>query len=126
SWDGVDRETYKDEPGTWMQVSRRVLSIDAGAGFEVRYFEVEPGGYTSFEMHRHEHVVLVLRGKGEVRLHDVWHDLGTHDVVRVSTETPHQFRNAGAEPFGILCVVDKERDRPILLDPNGDPRASEA
>lgn len=125
SFPEVEMTTYKDEPGTWVAVSRRVFHPDADTRFETRYFELSGGGYTSFEKHQHEHMVVVLRGSGRVRLGDEWNDLGAGDVVRVSQFTPHQFVNPGAEPFGILCIVDRERDRPILLDSDGSARTSE-
>lgn len=121
AYPGLPVERYKDEPGTWVAVTRRVLGGE-GAAFEARYFELEPAGYTSFERHRHVHLVVVLRGRGRVRLGVEWADIGPGDVVRVSAGQPHQFVNPGEEPFGILCVVDKERDRPILLDSDGTPR----
>jgi quercetin dioxygenase-like cupin family protein len=121
----VEMTTYKDEPGTWVAVTRRVLHTEAETKFETRYFELAPGGYTSFEKHGHEHVVVVLRGQGRVRLGDEWSDLVSGDSVRVSGMTPHQFVNPTEEPFGILCIVDRERDRPILLDSDGNPRSSE-
>ncbi|MBX3118421.1 MAG: cupin domain-containing protein [Fimbriimonadaceae bacterium] len=109
-------QTYKDEPGTWVGVTRRNLSEAADAQFEVRYFEIAPDGYTSFEKHEHEHCVIVLRGIGEVRLGDNWTQVTEQDVVRVSGGEPHQFRNRNREPFGILCIVNRERDRPVLLE----------
>jgi quercetin dioxygenase-like cupin family protein len=121
----TDLTSYKDEPGTWVAVTRRILNSDGASKFEARYFEIAPGGYTSFEKHVHEHFVVVLRGEGQVRLGNEWSDIAHGDTVLVQELTPHQFRNPGEEPFGILCVVDRERDRPILLDSEGTPRTSE-
>jgi quercetin dioxygenase-like cupin family protein len=117
NWSGINAQTYKDDPGTWVAVTRRAFTDDASTSFEVRYFEIEPNGYTSFERHRHEHLVVVLRGRGRVRLGADWHDLSPHDVVRVPADLPHRFQSETAEPFGILCIVDRDRDRPNILDP---------
>jgi mannose-6-phosphate isomerase-like protein (cupin superfamily) len=122
-WPDVDIKEYK--PGVSLDVTRRTLLEPNSAGFEVRYFEVAPGGFTSFEKHSHEHCVIVLRGRGQVRLGDEWSDISQNDAVRVGPMVSHQFKNSGVEPFGILCVVDRERDRPILLDSLGNPRTSE-
>ena len=119
NWPELPSQQYKNEPGTWMDVSRRVLFDGERSQFQVRYFEIEPGGYTSYEQHEHEHCVVVLRGSGEVRLDDAWSAVDPMDTVIVSSRRPHQFRNTSDEPFGILCIVDRERDRPVLLDPDG-------
>lgn len=95
-----------------------------GTKFETRYFEIAPGGYTTFERHQHEHNMVVLRGRGKVRIHDEWLTVEAPDAIYVPAYAPHQLKNEGAEPFGYLCVVDKERDQPVLLDPEGLPRTS--
>ena len=115
AWEGLDILPYKDVPGSHQGVIRQNLLKEGDTDFEVRYFEVAPGGFTSFEKHEHEHFVVVLRGKGEVRLGDEIAEIEGMDLVRVSGSVPHQFRNTGDEPFGILCVVDRVRDKPTLM-----------
>ena len=124
-WCGVEVKPYKDNPGHWLSVTRQTLFAESEAAFQVRYFEVQPGGYTSFEKHDHEHCVVVVRGRGRVRLGNDWSEIDLHDAVHVPPQTPHQFEPVGNEPLGILCIVDKERDRPTLLDPEGNPHTSE-
>jgi len=123
-WDGVPETRYKDEPGTWEGVSRRVFTEGLPCRFEARCFELAPGGFTSFERHRHVHFVLVLAGRGKVRLGDEWHPVGPMDVVLVGPDQPHRFLNDGLETIRILCVVDRERDRPMPLDPGPPAGAS--
>lgn len=124
-WPEIEIKEYKDRPDTFLNVSRRTFFEPNSAKFQVRYFEVGPGGFTSFEQHEHEHCVMVIRGKGKVRLGHEWSELNLHDSVYVGPMVPHQFRNEGDEPFGILCVVDRDRDRPTLLDSEANPRTSE-
>jgi quercetin dioxygenase-like cupin family protein len=113
-WDGVEVRPYKDTPGAFEGVTRQVLGKPVGAKFELRYFEVEPGGYTSFERHMHDHLVIVVNGSGTVLLGDEETDIEPFDVVEVPPMTPHRFRG-GSEALGFLCVVDQERDRPEPL-----------
>jgi quercetin dioxygenase-like cupin family protein len=117
-WPGVTVDRYKDEPGTWSQVTRRVFFDSTGSAFQVRYFEIGPGGHTTLERHVHEHCVVVMSGRGRVHLDGQDHDLEERDVVHVGPMVPHQFSNPHAEPFGILCVVDRDRDRPEPLGTN--------
>src|SRR5215218_8074241 len=95
TWQGVPVTAYKQPADHHAGVTRTVL---AGAGgettaFHVRYFEVAPGGHTTLERHAHEHVVVVLRGRGEVFLGGATHALGFGDAVYVAPHDPHQFRN---------------------------------
>jgi ribulose-bisphosphate carboxylase large chain len=113
TWQGVRVDAYKAPDATHCGVARSVLAGETGerTAFHVRYFEVAPGGNTTLEHHPHEHVVVVLRGRGEVRLGNVTHALGFGDAVYVAPDEVHQLRNPSAdEPFGFLCMVDAVRD----------------
>ena len=114
-WDGAPAGAYKAAADHWCGVARTSLAGERGeqTAFHVRYFEIAPGGFSSLEQHRHEHVVVVLRGHGQVRLGDDVYPLGFGDVVYVAPDEAHQFRNSGGEPFGFLCVVDARRDTPV-------------
>jgi quercetin dioxygenase-like cupin family protein len=115
-WIGVEPRNYKSPGDSWRDVTRHpLIGDDQRTPFHVRYFEVGPGGYTTFERHKHQHVVVPIRGRGEVRLGDRWESVGFGDVVYVAPGEPHQFRAVGDEPFGFLCVVDADRDRPVAL-----------
>jgi quercetin dioxygenase-like cupin family protein len=115
-WEGVTPEVYKDAGEGWLTVTRhRLLGSAEGLPFRLRYFEIAPGGYTTFERHEHQHAVIAIRGEGTVRLGDRWESVRFGDVVYVAPNEPHQFRAAGDEPFGFVCVVDAERDRPVSL-----------
>ncbi|MDR7544206.1 MAG: cupin domain-containing protein [Armatimonadota bacterium] len=115
-WRGVPAKPYKGEaagPLRWKGVERFVLVGASGepTAFHLRYFEIAPGGFSSFERHRHAHAVLVVRGHGRVRLGEIERRVGPMDFVYIPPRMPHQFR-AGREPFGFLCPVDAVRDRP--------------
>jgi quercetin dioxygenase-like cupin family protein len=115
-WEGVRPVEYKEGSESWKGVTRHPLvGAREETPFHVRYFEVEPGGYSTFERHEHQHVVMAIRGRGEVRLGDRWEEMNFGDVVYVAGKDPHQFRTVGEEPFGFLCIVDANRDRPIVL-----------
>jgi quercetin dioxygenase-like cupin family protein len=116
TWEGVTVQEYKQAAEHHCGVRRSVLVGERGerTAFQVRYFEIAPGGFTTLERHTHEHAVVVLRGRGEVRLGEEVHAIGFGDLVYVAPDEVHQLRNAsGDEPFGFLCMVDAERDRPV-------------
>lgn len=118
-WQGVEVRAYKDPvEGLFRGVTRQVLAGGSEPlAFELRYFEIEPGGFSTLERHGHAHAVVVLRGRGSVRLEGTEHPLMPYDCVYVAPDAPHQFRAAEGEPLGFLCVVDRERDRPVPVTP---------
>jgi ribulose-bisphosphate carboxylase large chain len=114
-WDGVPVQGYKQPAAHHCGVVRSVLVGERGekTRFHVRYLEIGPGGFTTLERHGHEHAVFVLRGKGQVYLERTWHEVTFGDTVYVAPDEVHQLRNVEKEPFGFLCIVDSERDRPV-------------
>ena len=119
-WAGVTPEPYKADTETWKGISRRELVGKRGEStrFHVRYFEIQPGGHSTLEKHEHEHVVVPLRDRGEAQAGCYVWNVGPGDVVYVSPSDPHQFRCPAdaKEPFGFLCMVNAERDKPVAVD----------
>lgn len=116
-WDGIEEMTYKFSLGNarglgWKGVTRHTFGgppLLAG-GFELRYFELAPGGYSSIEKHQHVHLIMVLRGNGRALVGDKVFDVKPMDMVTVSPLTPHRWLNESDAPFGFLCPVDADRD----------------
>lgn len=120
SWEGIEREAYKETTESWSGISRLELLGKRGESpdFHLRYFEIAPGGYSTLEKHEHEHVVVPLRGRGEAQFGCFIYQVGPGDVVYVAPNDPHQFRNSAdsEESFGFLCIVNAERDAPKSVD----------
>ena len=117
-WDGVEMRPYKeDERALYKTITRQVLFSDPAMAGELRYFEVAAGGFSTLERHEHMHAVLILRGRGECLVGDEVKVLATRDLVTVPPMTWHQFRAATDEPLGFLCMVDAQRDKPQLPEP---------
>jgi ribulose-bisphosphate carboxylase large chain len=116
-WSGVGMDKYKQSDGDWFSISRQVLIGKRGesAKFHLGYFEIAPGGHSSLEKHRHEHVVICARGKGRVRIREKSHQIRNLDTVYIAPNTVHQLLNPYNEPFGFLCIVNAKRDRPKLV-----------
>jgi quercetin dioxygenase-like cupin family protein len=115
-WESVDVSPYKGPDARFKDVTRQTL-LGEGRGeepfnFLTRYFEVQPGGYSTLERHEHPHAVVVLRGRGRVILGERACEIAPFDCVYVSPGVYHQFQATGGEPLGFLCTVDRERDRP--------------
>ena len=119
-WQGTQQQTYKAGAAPFKGVTRQTLLGEASGeeplNFITRYFEVQPGGYSTLELHQHPHTVVVLRGSGHVVLGDDMQPIAPYDCVYVAPGTKHQFRATGREPLGFLCDVDRVRDRPCVID----------
>ncbi|MBI5103179.1 MAG: cupin domain-containing protein [Nitrospirae bacterium] len=117
TWTGVKDQPYKSGGEGWSDISRRVLVGARGesARFHVRYFEIGPGGCSSLEKHRHEHVVICVRGGGLVKAGRSKKKLCFMDTIYISPGSVHQLSNPFDEPFGFLCIVNAKRDRPKVF-----------
>lgn len=111
-WDGVDLGSYPAEK-KMKGVSVRWLigTAEKAPNFALRYFEVEPGGWTSLDQHAHEHGVMILRGRAQVLLGGAQADgsgpaeVSFGDVIYISPNEVHQFKNVGDETLGFLCII---------------------
>jgi quercetin dioxygenase-like cupin family protein len=118
AWPQVPLLVYKNDGSPFRDITRRTLLGDgpgeAALDFLVRYFEVQAGGYSTLERHQHPHAVVILRGRGSVILGDQVEAVVTGDCVYVAPQCFHQFHADAGEVLGFLCVVSRERDRPVL------------
>ena len=118
NWPDVLLLAYKNDGSPFRDITRRTLMGDAPGeaelDFLVRYFEVQAGGYSTLERHQHPHAVVILRGRGTVILGDRLHAVEAGDCVYVAPQCFHQFHADAGESLGFLCVVSRERDRPVL------------
>ncbi len=118
TWSGRLVEEYKTNQGfDFSGINRQELIGKFGekTSFDLRYFEIEPGGYSSLEKHVHEHVIIGVRGKGVLIKGDSSFNIDVHDIAYVTPLEKHQLRNEGKEPFGFFCIVDHKRDKPIVI-----------
>ncbi len=76
--------------------------------FDVRYFELAPGGYSSREKHFHTHVVIPVRGQVNSSARTDLSFASPGYCLRSATAV-HQLSNPTSEPFGFLCIVDHDR-----------------
>jgi quercetin dioxygenase-like cupin family protein len=110
-WEGVSLGRYPPEK-EMKGVSVRWLigPAEEAPNFALRYFEVEPGGWTSLDQHAHDHGVVIMRGRGQVLLGEEEFEVAEGDVVYVPPNEVHQFKNIGDEPLGFFCVIPARRD----------------
>lgn len=114
-WDEVAHLPYKEDGSApFKAISRQVLFAEAQLGCELRYFEMDAGGYSTLERHEHMHAVMILRGHGQCLVGDEVRPVKPFDLVTIPSRAWHQFRATEGEPLGFLCMVNALRDKPQL------------
>src|ERR1044072_7041727 len=78
---------------------------DKAPNFAMREFEVAPGGHTPKHFHDYEHEIYVIDGQGVVMDGDQERPLSRGDVLLVSPNDIHQFKNTGSAPLRFLCLI---------------------
>lgn len=118
-WSGRPSSAYKDARDLARDLAfKGVRRVELVGKFgersrtDLRYFEIEPGGYSSLEKHLHTHIVIGARGRGVLVLGTSRETLSPMDVACIGPLEAHQLRNESSEPFGFFCIVDHDRDRP--------------
>lgn len=76
--------------------------------FNMRLFEVAPGGYTPRHTHDWEHEVYVLAGEGVVLENGQDKPISAGNCIYVPPNEDHQFRNTGSENLKFLCLVPRD------------------
>ena len=111
-WEGAVTESYQSEGGGSSGMVRNVIIGSRGEScpFDLRYFQVEPGGSSRAARHPREHVVIGVRGKGKAVVGDRSVDLNPLDVLYIAPDEFHQIANRDEQPFGFFCIVASERE----------------
>ena len=111
SWEKVEKLSYEEEGSHFSAITRQIL-FEEGLPAQIRYFEIQPGGYSSFEKHKHVHAVMALHGRGQAIVGMETFEFAPYDLIYVPPHTWHQFLAGESTPLGFICMVDCNRDRP--------------
>jgi len=116
TWEGIARETYRggDAGAAWLVRNIIVGSHGESSPFDLRYFEMEPGGSSGTVRHPGEHVVIGVRGKGTAVVEGRTLDLNPLDVLYIGPDELHQIHNREEQPFGFFCIVGSGREQVAL------------
>ncbi len=106
-WEGVEAIPL-DIEGIQSAAKHILIGDKEGAPNSImRYFSLAPGGHSKMERHPQEHEVLVVQGKGKVRIGDNDFTVNLFDAVFIESNELHQFSNPFDHPFGFICVIPK-------------------
>ena len=120
TWDyaTVPPHEYAEGNASAGSTRRILIGRDEGADdFIVRYFTIPAGGHSSLEHHRHPHGVVIVQGRGWVRLGEQREEIGVGDAVFISPDEVHQLEADPAAPLGFICVIPAWAKRPAAAQP---------
>ncbi|MDH5459671.1 MAG: cupin domain-containing protein [Candidatus Bathyarchaeota archaeon] len=101
-----DVEAKNAEEGASKLKVRWLITKDIGAeNFAMRLFEMEPGGYSPLHNHLWEHEVFILEGEGIVVGEGEERKFRAGDVIFISSNEKHQFKNTGMKTVKFLCLI---------------------
>ncbi len=96
----VEIEGAKDVDIRWL-----ISKADGAKNFEMRMFELRPGGCTPLHTHPHEHEVFVVEGKGVFVYERKQYPFNTDFVIFVPGGKQHCFKNTGDSVLRFLCII---------------------
>ena len=82
-----------------------IAKNDGALRFQMRLFEVAPGGHTPLHTHDWEHEVFILEGEGVLTFEGGDHPFSAGHFAFVPEGKEHSFRNTGPDRLAFLCIV---------------------
>lgn len=82
-----------------------IAKADGAQNFEMRMFELQPGGYTPLHTHPHEHEVFIVEGSGVFIFEGTEHPFESEYAIFVPGGKQHCFKNTGDSVLKFLCVI---------------------
>ncbi|MDT7891307.1 MAG: cupin domain-containing protein [Thermoproteota archaeon] len=110
--DKIEFEEFK-ERGATKVLRRKVIDDRFGSfRFYLRYYKIEPGGMTPYDIHNYEHILIITKGKGAIlTIEDgkpVMKEIKANDIVFIRANEPHQIINTGNEILEFHCFRGNE------------------
>jgi len=96
---------HRGEEAKGVNMRWLISDKDGAPNFAMRMVEVEPGGHTPFHNHPWEHEAFILQGTGVLVGKEGEKPLAVGDVVYISPDEQHNFKNIGKEKLQFLCLI---------------------
>ncbi len=104
-WDGIMPQPSPETSAAKFTKFVLLGPDDGMQNFVIRYFQLPVGGASPLHEHAHEHGIVVVHGKGSLRINESFYDVSALDAVFIPGNELHQIRNTGDEPFGFFCTI---------------------
>lgn len=82
-----------------------ISESDGAPNFNLRVFDVAPGGNTPHHSHDYEHELFILEGEGELLSEGEWLPIKPYDTILVMPDEEHSIRNSSEGLLRMICLV---------------------
>ncbi len=123
----LEEEKYEEfnERGARKTFRKKIIDDRFGSfRFFLRYYKIEAGGMTPYDIHNYEHIIIVTKGEGSILTIEngspVLKKISKNDVIFIKANEPHQIINTGNEDLEFHCfrgneiLYEKELEEKIL------------
>lgn len=107
-WNNLHPEALNEQGLAAISKTVLIGESEDAPHFIMRYFQVGPQRHSRLERHPQEHEVIILHGKGQVRIGDRTHIIEPFDVVFIEGNELHQFLNPNNDMLGFICIIPKD------------------
>ncbi len=80
--------------------------------FFLRYYKIEVGGMTPYDIHNYEHIIIVTKGEGSILTIEngapILKKISKDDVIFIKANEPHQIINTGNGDLEYYCFRGNE------------------
>ncbi|MGC8580059.1 MAG: cupin domain-containing protein [bacterium] len=99
----VTNENVSGGKGLWR---RWLISKEHGAeNYAMRYFEIEPMGYSIDHSHDYEHEIFILKGSGVIKAGTKEEKFREGDAIFIPPNERHQLINDTNDKVAFLCII---------------------
>lgn len=109
----IEFEEFK-ERGANKTYRKKVIDDRFGSmRFFLRYYKLEAGGMTPYDVHNYEHILIVTKGKGVILTIEngmpTMKEIRSGDVIFIRANEPHQIINKSEEDLEFYCFRGNEK-----------------
>jgi len=101
----IPAREVKTEGAEQVTIRWLVSTKDGAPSFQMRLFEVGPGGRTPLHSHEWEHEVYILEGNGTLSYEGEKYPFTKGYFAFVPAGREHSFINTGENTLSFICVV---------------------
>lgn len=79
-----------------------------GAGekeLNIKFFEMNPGGYSPLHNHLQQHQLIITDGEGALFDGEKTAVIRAGDIAYIEPNEPHQLRTVGEKPLKFVCLT---------------------